>query len=149
MALRLPSRMARRTIRRSASCLALRRARRSASPSSSGAAAAACCIKRSSSLPWTSFRGASFWSVRRSALLLRYGNGTDFVTEDIETYSGQSRLPKEEAVVFLMATYGDGEPTDSAADFYSWLMRAADDADNGDNGADTMLKVGTLMHSFI
>ena len=83
-----------------------------------------------------------FQSLRicRSALLLRYGDGTEFVTEDIETYSGQSRLAKEEAVIFLMATYGDGEPTDNAADFYAWLTKAADEADNG-VGDDAMLKV--------
>ena len=74
-------------------------------------------------------------------MLLRYGDGTEFVTEDIETYSGQSRLAKEEAVIFLMATYGDGEPTDNAADFYAWLTKAADEADNG-VGDDAMLKVG-------
>lgn len=73
-------------------------------------------------------------------MLLRYGDGTEFVTEDIETYSGQARLAKEEAVIFLMATYGDGEPTDNAADFYAWLTKAADEADNG-IGDDAMLKV--------
>lgn len=76
----------------------------------------------------------------RSALALRYGNSTEFLTEDIENYVGESRLPKEECVIFLMATYGDGEPTDNAADFYGWLTKAAADADNG-VGNDALLKV--------
>lgn len=61
--------------------------------------------------------------------------------QDIEDYKWEASLPEEGAVVFLMATYGDGEPTDSAADFYSWLVQAAEDANNG-IGDDAMLKVG-------
>lgn len=76
----------------------------------------------------------------RAALALRYGDSTEYVTEDIENYSGEQRLPKEECVLFLMATYGDGEPTDNAADFYGWLTKAAEDADNG-VADDMLLKV--------
>lgn len=77
---------------------------------------------------------------RRSVLAQRYGDGTDFLTEDIENYAGEARLPKEECVLFLMATYGDGEPTDNAADFYGWLTKSAEEADNG-LGDDALLKV--------
>ena len=78
--------------------------------------------------------------------MLRYGDGTDFLTEDIENYVGQERLAKEECVLFLMATYGDGEPTDNAADFYGWLTKAAEDADNG-VGDDALLKASPATHS--
>lgn len=32
------------------------------------------------------------------------------------------RVPKEKLVVFVLATYGEGEPTDNARDFHEWLM---------------------------
>ncbi len=61
--------------------------------------------------------------------------------QDIEDYKAEEALPREAVAVFLVATYGDGEPTDSAADFYAWLVQAAEDAENG-IGDDAMLKVG-------
>lgn len=76
----------------------------------------------------------------RTALVARYGTSVGFAIQDIEDYKWEAALPDEGAAVFLMATYGDGEPTDSAADFYSWLVQAAEDADNG-VGSDAMLKV--------
>ncbi|KAF8065880.1 ATR2 [Scenedesmus sp. PABB004] len=50
---------------------------------------------------------------------------------DIENYRAEARLPKEHLVIFLMATYGDGEPTDNAADFYSWICTEVEDVENG------------------
>ena len=52
----------------------------------------------------------------------RYGESTRIDIIDIENYKAEDRLPKEKLVLFLMATYGDGEPTDNAADFYNWLL---------------------------
>lgn len=47
---------------------------------------------------------------------------------DIEQYDTPSRLPHEKFAILLMATYGDGDPTDSAGDFWSWLSEAAESA---------------------
>lgn len=57
---------------------------------------------------------------------------------DIEQYDGPGRLPKEKLVFLLMATYGDGDPTDSATDFWTWLADAAD-------AGDDLLKVRTWL----
>jgi NADPH-ferrihemoprotein reductase len=62
----------------------------------------------------------------RAQLDSRYGVSTSFEVLDIEHYDAPSRLPDEQLVFLLMATYGDGDPTDSATDFWSWLSDAAD-----------------------
>lgn len=61
----------------------------------------------------------------------KYGDGTFVEVIDIENYKAERRLPHERLVLFLMATYGDGEPTDNAADFYSWICNEAEDVENG------------------
>jgi NADPH-ferrihemoprotein reductase len=40
---------------------------------------------------------------------------------DLEDFSADD-LASEGTVVFVVATYGEGEPTDNAKDFYAWLM---------------------------
>ncbi|NNM30810.1 MAG: sulfite reductase subunit alpha, partial [Akkermansiaceae bacterium] len=49
-------------------------------------------------------------------------NGGRFETEvfDMGQYDS-SRLPNEKHLLLITSTYGDGEPPDSAADFYDWL----------------------------
>lgn len=59
----------------------------------------------------------------RSQLESKYGSSTAFEVLDVENYDPE-RLPREKLVMFLMATYGDGEPTDSATQFYAWLQAA-------------------------
>lgn len=60
--------------------------------------------------------------------------GTHVDVVDIENYSGPDRLVTEKGrlVVFCMATYGDGEPTDNANEFYSWLCKEADAVEGGE-----------------
>lgn len=48
---------------------------------------------------------------------------------DIEEYDRDSLADEEAPVVFLLATYGEGEPTDNAKEFYEWLMDSSLDAD--------------------
>lgn len=63
----------------------------------------------------------------------KYGESTTVDVLDIENYkNAEVRLPKERLVLFLMATYGDGEPTDNAADFYSWICTEAEAVENGE-----------------
>ena len=61
----------------------------------------------------------------KSQLESKYGGSTVFDVIDVEHYSGEDKLGKEKLVFFMMATYGDGEPTDNAADFYNWLLDQA------------------------
>jgi len=41
---------------------------------------------------------------------------------DLEEYDHESCLAEEKFVCFLLATFGEGEPTDSAQKFYEWIM---------------------------
>jgi hypothetical protein len=75
----------------------------------------------------------------RAQLDSKYGGSTAFEVLDIEQYDAPSELPKEKLVFLLMATYGDGDPTDSATDFWNWLSEAA-----GSGADDDLLQVGWL-----
>lgn len=70
----------------------------------------------------------------------RYGDSTTVDVRDVETYKPEQKLATEKLVVFCMATYGDGEPTDNAAVFYSWLLKEAEAVEGGDK--EPFLQVG-------
>lgn len=75
----------------------------------------------------------------KSEMSSRYGDSNHYSIVDIEDYKAEELLCKETLVFFLMATYGDGEPTDNAADFYNWLIKAGKEAEDGTG--ETLLKV--------
>ena len=54
------------------------------------------------------------------------------LTVDLEDFEHEDLEDEDETNgvihVFLMATYGEGEPTDSAVEFYEWLID--DDCDD-------------------
>ena len=60
----------------------------------------------------------------------KYGDSTSITIVDVENYDAAELMPKEKLVVLCMATYGDGEPTDNAAEFYKWLLKEAEDVDD-------------------
>ena len=62
----------------------------------------------------------------------RYGEGVAFKAVDIDTYDHASRLGSERLLIYLVATYGDGEPTDNAVEFHTWLEPKADAVFDGD-----------------
>ena len=64
----------------------------------------------------------------KGELQIRYDD-TAFEVMDTEEYKTEHQLPQESLVFLLLATYGDGEPTDNAADFYNWLIKASQDAE--------------------
>ena len=67
----------------------------------------------------------------KSQLESKFGANTAFDVIDVEHYDREGKLAKEKFVIFVMATYGDGEPTDNAADFMTWLVDKAEDGGDG------------------
>ena len=55
--------------------------------------------------------------------LVEEGNSYNFFAEicDLEDYATDD-LENEQFAIFVLATYGEGEPTDNAKEFYEWLM---------------------------
>ena len=51
--------------------------------------------------------------------------GFTAVVKDLEDYDADEQLTSEKYAVFLMATFGEGEPTDNSASFYEWLRNDA------------------------
>ena len=41
--------------------------------------------------------------------------------KDLQDWDAEVELPRAGCAVFLLATFGEGEPTDNAASFYSWI----------------------------
>ena len=64
----------------------------------------------------------------KGELQIRYDD-TAFEVMDTEEYKAEQQLPQESLVFLLLATYGDGEPTDNAAEFYNWLIKASQDGE--------------------
>ena len=53
----------------------------------------------------------------------------DIDVVDCEEFDASKKLSSQDLVLFLVATYGDGEPTDNAADLYNWLLKSAGEAE--------------------
>lgn len=66
----------------------------------------------------------------KSQLESKYGATTAFDLVDLEHYDGSIRLSREKIAFFLVATYGDGEPTDSSTEFFTWLSSIVDTGDD-------------------
>lgn len=81
-----------------------------------------------------------------------YGEATRFLAMDVEHYKHEELLSSEVLMFFLLATYGDGEPTDNAMAMYDWITKTSEDVMNGDQpeimkvrSCNTVLHAGCLL----
>eukprot|EP00890_Picochlorum_soloecismus_P000252 jgi/Picsp_1/1227/NSC_04708-R1_nadph-cytochrome p450 reductase len=72
-----------------------------------------------------------FAKTLKSQLESAYGSTTAFHLVDAENYNAEERLAKEKFAIFIVATYGDGEPTDSAVDLHDYLKEQVELEDEG------------------
>jgi NADPH-ferrihemoprotein reductase len=79
-------------------------------------------------------------------LSTKYGDSTAFSVVDVENYGAAELLQKEKLVILCMATYGDGEPTDNAAEFYKWLLKEAEEVDGCEK--EPFLSVSSILGSW-
>ncbi|KAI9345671.1 FAD binding domain-containing protein [Obelidium mucronatum] len=56
----------------------------------------------------------------------------DFEMGDLLTYSANQDADSKVVIGFFLATYGEGEPTDNAADFYEWFLDGRGKGDDDD-----------------
>ena len=62
----------------------------------------------------------------------RYSESVRFIPQDIEKYNHEAQVGAERFLIYLIATYGDGEPTDNTQAFHAWLEPKADAVFAGD-----------------
>lgn len=62
----------------------------------------------------------------------KYGDSLVVSTVDLENYRGPDQLAREKLLVMCVATYGDGEPTDNAAEFFTWLTKEVEAVEAGE-----------------
>lgn len=65
---------------------------------------------------------------------------------ELEEYDFETELENEGFTVFLMATYGEGEPTDDAITFYEWIMEDEDFEDDKFSGAFSVFALGNRQY---
>lgn len=70
-----------------------------------------------------------FAKTLKSQLESAYGLTTAFHLVDAEHYDAEKKLGKETLVIFVVATYGDGEPTDDALDLHDYLKKESENVD--------------------
>ena len=73
------------------------------------------------------FGSQSGTAAKYSNILAEEAETNDFEAKVVDLEEYESHKFKEKLCVFLMATYGEGDPTDNAKAFYKWLKSEAMD----------------------
>ncbi|KAJ5679330.1 hypothetical protein N7462_007574 [Penicillium macrosclerotiorum] len=77
---------------------------------------------------WGSQSGTAEGFAHRLAREIAVRWGQESMTADLSDYDpvSISEIPDSKLAIFIVSTYGEGDPSDNTADFWSWITKAAD-----------------------
>lgn len=77
---------------------------------------------------WGSQSGTAEGFAHRLAREISVRWGQETMTADLSDYDPVtiSEIPATKMAVFIVSTYGEGDPSDNTADFWNWITKAAD-----------------------
>ncbi|KXG46735.1 NADPH-cytochrome p450 reductase, FAD-binding, alpha-helical domain-3 [Penicillium griseofulvum] len=77
---------------------------------------------------WGSQSGTAEGFAHRLAREISFRWGQETMTADLSDYDPVtiSEIPKAKLAIFLVSTYGEGDPSDNTAEFWSWILKARD-----------------------
>ena len=81
---------------------------------------------------WGSQSGTAEGFASRLAKEIHSRYSLDTLTADLSDYDSEtiSQLPQSKLVVFLLSTYGEGDPSDNAAGLWEWINKTSDSLAN-------------------
>jgi len=89
---------------------------------------------------------AEDYAGRLAKELKQRGMSPDLVDmEDFES-EGMEQLAEQDFVVFVVATHGEGDPTDNAIGFYNWLISKERESDELSNVKFTVFGMGNTQY---
>ncbi|KAI9927380.1 hypothetical protein ASPWEDRAFT_116905 [Aspergillus wentii DTO 134E9] len=75
---------------------------------------------------WGSQSGTAEGFAQRLAREISLRHGQETMTADLSDYDSEtiSQIPESKLAIFIVSTYGEGDPSDNTAEFWDWINKA-------------------------